>query len=69
MPVLRVDLVELSFRLDVNLELRVDTDEGDVADLDDTELLNDALDEASSELLVFDAYLELATVDLRLLRL
>ncbi len=68
-PVFRDDRVELAFRLDDNLELRVDTDEGDVADLDDTELLNDALDEASRELLVFDAYLELATVDLRLLRL
>ena len=68
-PVFRDDRVELAFRLDVNLELRVDTDEGDAADLDDTELLNDALDEASRELLVFDAYLELATVDLRLLRL
>ncbi|MDA3843732.1 MAG: hypothetical protein PF588_05100 [Candidatus Kapabacteria bacterium] len=68
-PVLRDDLVEFVLMFEGNLELRVDTDEGDAADLDETELLNDALDEASCDLLVFDAYLELATVERRLLRL
>ena len=66
-PVLRDDLVEFMLLFEGNLELRVDADEAD--DLDETEFLNDALADASFELLVFDAYLELATVDLRLLRL